>query len=244
MTVCAVLLPCGLAWAALPLRRVLPAADVAVALVGVIALAGTVGVRLTPVLSAVSGAVAFDMLWVAPLGSLQIRDQGDRLTGLVVLVVGGGLAERGRRRRRRATRTFRIQLPHAVGSSHLSTIRRVAGDIAEGDTAGLVLLDIARSLVEVLRLRDCRFELPPLPLGERPVLLPTGELTLDGFRWSPINIGVPAEGFDLPVIARGQVAGRFVCQPNTRISVSREQLSVALTLADQAASALLLANAA
>jgi hypothetical protein len=223
---------------------VLPAADVAIALVGVIALAGTVGVRHTPALTSLSGAIAFDVLWVAPFGSLQIHDQADRLTGLVVLVVGGGLAERGRRRRRRPARMLRIQLPHAIRSAHLSTLRRVAGDIAEGDTAGLVVLDIARSLVEVLRLRDCRFELTPLRVSERPVLLPDGELALDGVHWSPIGIGISDKGFDLPVIARGQLAGRFVCQPRARISVSREQLSVALTLADQAASALLLANAA
>jgi GAF domain-containing protein len=74
--------------------------------------------------------------------------------------------------------------------------------------------------------------------------LPNGEFTLDGFRWSPINIGISAAGFDLPVIARGRVAGRFVCEPRTRVGVSREQLAVALTLADQAASALLLADVA
>jgi hypothetical protein len=98
--------------------------------------------------------------------------------------------------------------------------------------------------VEVFRLRDCRFELAPLALSERPVLLWDGELALDGVHWSPIGIGVSDKGFDLPVIARGHLAGRFVCQPRSRIAVSREQLSVALTLADQAASALLLANAA
>jgi GAF domain-containing protein len=75
-------------------------------------------------------------------------------------------------------------------------------------------------------------------------LLPNGELTLDGFRWSPINIGISASGFDVPVIARGRVAGRFVCVPRSRVSVSTEQLAVALTFADQAASALLLASAA
>jgi hypothetical protein len=240
----AVLVPFGLACVALPLRRYVPGADVAVVLVGAIALAGTVGVRATPALTALSGAVAFDLLWVSPYGSLQMRGPADRLTGLVVLVVGGGLAERGRRRRRRPPRTVRIQLPGAIRSTHLSTIRRVAGDIAEGDTAGLVVLDIARSLVDVFRLRDCRFEVAPLPLSERPVLLANGELALDGVRWSPIGIGVSDKGFDLPVIARGHLAGRFVCQPRTRISVSREQLAVALTLADQAASALLLADVA
>jgi K+-sensing histidine kinase KdpD len=154
MTACPALCPTALAFAALPLRHVLPAADVAVALVGAIALLGTLGGRLAPALGAISGAVAFDVLWVAPYGSLQIRDPSDRLTGLLVLAVGGGLAERNRRRRRRPARTLRIQLPRSIRSAHLSTIRRVAGDIAEGDTAGVVVLDIARSLVDVFRLRD------------------------------------------------------------------------------------------
>lgn len=235
-------MPAGLAYAALPLRSDVPAADVAVVLVGAIAVAAVVDDQVTPILAALSGALAFDLLWAEPYGSLRIRDPGDRLTGVLVLLVGAAIAESGRRRRTSSIRVPRSQ--RRTRNDHVLTLHRVAAEIAEGDAAGLVMLDIARSLVELLRLRDCRFELDPPAIGERPVLLRSGELELRGTRWSPIQVGLGLGGFDLPVITRGHLAGRFICEPRRRIHVSEEQVAVTLTLADHAASALLLADVA
>jgi hypothetical protein len=239
-----VLLPAGVAALLLPARGVVPAVDVALVLVGVIAIAGTVGIRITPVLTGLSGALAFDLLWTEPYGSPLIREPADRFSGIVVLLVGAGLAERARRGGRDRARIIRLVRPRSLRSAHLLTIGRVASDIAEGDAAGLVVLDIARGLVELLALRDCRFEIAPLSPGARPVLLHSGELELRGTRWSPTAVALSSDGFDLPVVARGRVVGRFVCEPRRRTTVTREQIGVALTLADQAASALLLTEVA
>jgi hypothetical protein len=123
---------------------------------------------------------------------------------------------------------------------HLRTVGRVASEIADGDAAGLVVLDVARSLVDVLRLRDCELQLPPFADGSAPVLCRTGEMELWGVRWDPTLIGLPEAGFSIPIVARGRTEGRYVCSPVRRWNPSREQVTVALTLADQAASALLL----
>jgi hypothetical protein len=244
-TVLGTALPVAVAVAALPLRAELPSAGdaVAVALVGVVALTGTLGVRATPVLAAVSAATAFAVLWAEPYGSIEIRHPGDRVSALLVLVVGSILGLRSRRGRRWFVRHRPLRLRgrrDPVAAAHLQTVGRVAGEIAEGDTAGMVVLDVARSLVEVLGLRDCRFEAAPLAAASTPRLLHTGELEYRGMRWTAAMIGLPADGFTIPVVARGRTEGRYVCLPRRPYRVSDETVAVALTLVDQAASALLL----
>jgi hypothetical protein len=246
MSLLAAALPVTVALAALPLRAVVHSADVATVLVGVAALAGTLGVAATPLLAATSAAASFALLWAEPYGSLQVRQPSDRLASLFVLVVGAVLGLLCRRRQRGTAPARPRGSAHGVGqrdqraSMHLQTVGRVAGEIAEGDMAGLVVLDVARSLVELLGLRDCRFEVAPLPSGSKPCLAHTGEFELHGVRWSPAQIGLPAGGFYIPLIARGRIEGRYVCVPRARSRLSDETMTVAVTLADQAASALLL----
>lgn len=142
------------------------------------------------------------------------------------------------RRTRRHRTSWRRE--RAEESVHLRTVGRVASEIADGDTAGLVVLDVARSLVELLWLRDCELQLPPFTGGPKPVLCRTGEMELWGVRWDPTLIGLPEAGFSIPIVARGRIEGRYLCTPARRWNPSRERMTVARTLADQAASALLL----
>jgi hypothetical protein len=242
-TAVAVALPAAVAAAGLPLRTTVPAATIAALLVGVVAVAGSsASAWLAPVLAAASAALAFDLLWARPYGSLALRSPGDRATGVVVLVVGAVLAALLRRRGRwRGWRRPLWRSRRATETEHLRTVSRVAAGIAEGDDAGLVVLDVARALVDVLDLRDCSFELAPFAGEERAVLAHTGELELRGVRWDPARITPPARGFHIPVAARGRVVGRFLCVPRRTVPVARGAVVVALTLVDQAASALLLA---
>jgi hypothetical protein len=248
VTALAVGIPAAVALAGVPWRASLPAADVAAVLVGAVALSGRFGARPTPLLAALSAGLAFDLLWVEPYGSLVVRNPGDRLTGLVLFAVGLAVAEPSRRHRaarwqtRRLRRMLRSRRAEAV--EHLGTVERVAADIAEGDDAGLVVLDVARALVDVLDLRDCSFEGAPLAPGTCPVLMHTGELDYRGVRWDPARIGFPDRGFHVPLAARGRVVGRFVCVPRRSGPVRRDRVRVAVTLTDQAASALLLASVA
>jgi hypothetical protein len=164
-----------------------------------------------------------------------------------VVVVGAVLGVHLRRHRRWFVRRRPLLLRRRrdrVAVAHLQTVGRVAGEIAEGDMAGMVVLDVARSLVELLGLRDCRFEAAPTPVASMPCLLHTGELELRGMRWTAALVGLPAEGFTIPVVARGRTEGRYVCLPRRPYRVTDETIVVALTLADQAASALLLESVA
>jgi hypothetical protein len=241
LTVLAVVLPAIVAIAALPWRARVPSADVAALLVGVVTLAGTMGLRATPIMAAFSAGATFVVFWTEPYGALQVRDPGDRLTGVVLLVVGAVLAEFCRARRQRLVRHRRTRFRWtADGTTQLQTVSRVAADIAGGDDAGLVVLDVARGLVELLDLKDCSFELSRSESPSRPELVPPGEMVLRGTRWDPAPIGLPLNGFDIPVVARGRVEGTFVCVPRRSRRVSRESLDIAITLADQAAFALLL----
>jgi hypothetical protein len=246
--------PLAVAVAAVPLRATVGSAAIAAVLVGVVALVGPMGSAATPALAGLSGALAYAVLWATPYGSLEIHRPGDRFVGLVVFVVGAGVGVWGRRRqcrpseaepRRRLRTAVRERRERSV--AHLHTVGRVAGEIADGDTAGLVVLDVARSLVELLRLRDCEFELPPFAAQETPAkatLLRTGELELWGVRWDPTMVCLPDGGFYIPVVARGRVEGRYVCRPRRSWRPAEEPVMVALTLADQAASALLLDSVA
>jgi hypothetical protein len=105
-----------------------------------------------------------------------------------------------------------------------------------GPDATLVELDIARALVELLGLRDCRYEPGDRPSG-LPVLRSGGEVELCGLRWSPVPIGLPERGFEVELAAGGVVGGRFVCIPRRREPIPRDRLDAAIALADRAASA-------
>jgi hypothetical protein len=207
---------------------------------GLVALAGSRGGRLLPVVSALGAAAAFDLWWAEPYGSLALRDPGDRLTGVVLLVVGAGLAGFCRRARRRL-RPARLPGRPRVGQlDYWRTVSRVAADVVDGGDAGLVALDVSRTLVELLGLRDCSFQVPPFDDEVRPSLLHPGELEQGGVRWDPTLVGLPPAGFYLPLRARGIPVGRFACVPRCRQRVPRDCVDIALTLADQTASAMLI----
>jgi hypothetical protein len=117
---------------------------------------------------------------------------------------------------------------------------RVAEQVAGGDSASFVVLDVARALIELLDLRDCRYERSSGGVTGRPVLQHGGALDYRGVRWSPVHIGLPEKGFDLPMVARGQVVGRFVCLPRRRHPIQEDRVLAASALVDQAASAQLI----
>lgn len=276
--------PAAVAAALVPLRGVVANANVALAIVAVVALAGRSGRRGSSVAGAVGGALAFAVLWAPPLGSVRIADGADRLTSIVIVVVGIFLAELARHRsvaagplarlrsRRgvedgtsrgeragsgsagrsgrtrasaagvlRALRRLRLRRRRVEPIESLRSVGRVAQVVAEGDDAEFVLLDVARLLVELLDLDDCRYETPPLAGSSRPTLVHDAELELRKVRWTPMQLGLPERGFDIPVAARGQTLGRFVCVPRRRHTIAEDRVLAALALVDQAASARLIA---
>jgi len=119
----------------------------------------------------------------------------------------------------------------------------MAEQVAAGDSASFVTLDVARALVDLLGLRDCRYETytEAVSAGSpRPVLRHDGELEMRRARWSPVPIGLPPNGFDIILSVRGRPEGRFVCTPRRRTPIAEERVLAALALVDQAASARLI----
>jgi len=144
-------------------------------------------------------------------------------------------------RRRHRTRRSRAEARRDCERSLVSvrSMGRVAEQVAGGDSASFVVLDVARTLVELLDLDDCRYESGTRPTG-RPVLRHGGEMELWGVRWSPVMIGLPEKGFDIEMVALGLAVGRFVCLPRRRSPVPEDRVLAALALVDQAASAQLI----
>lgn len=155
------------------------------------------------------------------------------------------------RRSRTHSHTWRPRRQSAAGARRdcrqsLVSVRsmgRVAEEVAGGDSASFVVLDVARTLVELLDLADCRYE-PASSASGRPVLRHGGELEYRGVRWSPSQIGLPDKGFDLLMVARGHLVGRFVCLPRRRWAVPEDRVLAATALVDQAASAQLIERVA
>jgi hypothetical protein len=242
--------PAVAALALSPLRGTVSNADAALVIVAAVALAGVSGRRLTSVVGAVGGAVTFAVLWATPEGVPRVDRGADLVAAVMILAVGVLLTELVRRGREDAVpppaRRHRwwpvgFRRPR-LPLGPLRSVGRVAQEVADGDDAEFILLDVARTLVELLDLDDCRYETAPLADASRATLVHGGELELQQLRWTPMQLGLPERGFDLLVEARGQTLGRFVCSPRHRRTIGEDRVLAALALVDQAASARLIAS--
>ncbi|HEV7760492.1 MAG TPA: DUF4118 domain-containing protein [Acidimicrobiales bacterium] len=241
--------PAAAALALSPLRGTVSNADAALVIVAAVALAGVSGRRLTSVVGAVGGAAAFAVLWATPEGAARVDRGADLVAAVMILAVGVLLAELVRRNRSagpapalRSRRWPMVLRRPRLPLGPLRSVGRVAQEVADGDDAEFILLDVARTLVELLDLDDCRYETAPLADASRATLVHGGELELQQLRWTPMQLGLPERGFDLLVEARGQTLGRFVCSPRHRRTISEDRVLAALALVDQAASARLIAS--
>jgi hypothetical protein len=208
-----------------------------------------------PVLALVGGAAV-----VAAMAVVAVTGGPAGVVGVVAFALGAASGRVWRRLRgaepprARASTRRRYRRPRRQSAAEarrdcrqsLASVRsmgRVAEQVAGGDSASFVVLDVARTLVELLDLADCRYE-PASGASGRPVLLHGGELEYRGVRWSPSQIGLPDRGFDLPMVARGHLVGRFVCLPRRRWAVPEDRVLAATALVDQAASAQLIERVA
>jgi hypothetical protein len=97
---------------------------------------------------------------------------------------------------------------------------------------------VRRQLIEVLGLRDCRFEYGKL-LGQPPRLEPDGSIrTRHG--WYPVDeFGLPdEEEIELRTFSNGQYIGRFMLTPKPGSMPTRRARLVAVSLAGLAGHAL------
>ena len=91
----------------------------------------------------------------------------------------------------------------------------------------------------MLSLRSCQFQYGVAGIGKPARLHHNGEVTLDGLPYDIRSAGMPAEAkMELLVESGGRLQGRFLMQPDPAARPTREQLLVAVALADQVGAAL------
>jgi K+-sensing histidine kinase KdpD len=224
--------PIVIAAALVPLRDSLNNANVALALVVVVVLAGVIGGRGAGALAAVVSALSFDFFHTQPYLSLTIDSRDDLETTVLLLLVGlvvGTVASRARRARASAE----------LGRSELDRIHRMAERVARGAEAAEVIHAAQIELTELLGLQSSRFEAPPYGGEPRPHLERSGAIAgQHGRRATRGGFELPAEGVELPVLARGHEVGRFVLVPRPNVGVSLDERIVAVAIADQVGAAI------
>ena len=228
--VAAVAAPVATAAALIPWRGQITSADGALVLVVVIvAVAGT-GRRVAAVVAALTSALAFDFFLTRPYGSLRVSSDQDLTTEVLLLVVGlavGELAARGRAHRVAVSqRTRELALLHSVT------------ELAASGQDSRRTIDVASDgLQQLLSLRSCHFTSDdPGVLAAR--ITPEGAVVLREMAWTTEDLGLPTRRVDLPVRGGGWLLGHFLLTPTPGEPVSRQQLAVAVAIADQVGASL------
>jgi hypothetical protein len=209
--------------------------NAALVLMIVVVAVAALGGRVAGIITALAAVVSFDFFHTQPYLSLTIDSRDDIETTVLLLVAAvlvGTIASAGRSARRQA------------GSAHTEILRihRVAEAAATGSDAADVIATSQDELRELLSLRDCRFEaLPAHDDARRPHIGRNGAVEgVTAVRYGRADDGrggfeLPAEGVELPVLARGQHIGRFLLVPTPGVAVTLEQRLVAVAIADQVA---------
>ena len=215
--------PLALTAILVPFRGSFANTDAALALILVVVAVSAAGSRLAGYAAAVSAAVWFDFFLTRPFEHFSISRASDIETTVLVLVIGFAVTEIavwGRRQHADAGRR----------AGYLDGINDAAGAVAAGESAPALISRLTAGLTQLLGLRSCEFQYGMAGLG-RPARLDRDGLVRNG-SW------VAGSGVELLAESGGRLQGRFLMQPGPAGPPSREQLLVAVALADQAGAAL------
>jgi K+-sensing histidine kinase KdpD len=228
--VVAIAAPVALALSLLPLRGQIPSATVALGLAVLVSAVAAIGSRLPAAVAAVSAALSFDGFYTQPYGSVSISNPGDVETTVLLLVGGlivGQLSARNREHRRRISQS----------GDNLSRIQAISEMLASGAPATEVVAAIAGELQEMLGLRTCWFD-TSFPDAVGPMIERNGDVSWGRIWWGFDTLGLPGKPISLGVENQHHRLGRFVLLADPGTRVSQQQLLAAVTLADQAGTAL------
>ena len=217
--------PLVLAAICVPLRTDIAPANLALFFVVVVALAGACGGRWPGAVAAVMSTLAYDAFLTRPYGSLKIDRAADLETAIVLLVIGLLASEL-------MALVYRSRAASSRSRDRVSRLHRIADLAARGATADEVMTAVRVELLELLSLRDCRFEEPPFA-NELPAIARDGSIEGGHRQWTGDELSLPAEGAVIEVVGRGSSFGRFVLVPDWNVGVSLEERVVAVTLVDQ-----------
>jgi K+-sensing histidine kinase KdpD len=226
----ALVLPLGIVAILVPFRSSFANTASALVLVAAIVAVAVTGSRFTGLVATVSATLWFDLFLTRPYGRLAISHRPDIETAVSLFVVGVIVTELAARNRHHYEAA-------AEESDYVALIYGLSELVASGAPAQKVIERGRTELIDVLNLRDCRYE---PQLSERRVarLDHDGEVIHVGVVWGAHNMGLPGPAVDLLVQARGQVLGRFVLRPTPGYPVSLHRRVVAVAIADQVGAAL------
>jgi K+-sensing histidine kinase KdpD len=230
LMVIAVAAPLALALSLLPLRGQVPSATIALSLAVLVSAVAAIGSRLPAALAAVSAALCFDGFYTQPYGSVSISNAGDVETTVLLLVGGlivGQLSARNRAHRMRISQS----------SDNLARIQAVAEMLAGGAGSSEVVAAVAGELKDMLGLRTCWFD-TSFPDAIGPMIERNGDVSWGRIWWGFDTLGLPGKPISLGVENQHHRLGRFVLLADAGTRVSQQQLLAAITLADQAGTAL------
>jgi K+-sensing histidine kinase KdpD len=226
------LAPLALAAILVPFRAHFPNTDAALAMLLVVVAVAATGNRLAGYLAAVSAAVWFDFFLTRPYEQFTINRQIDIETTVLVLVIGVAVTELavwGQREHAAASRR----------AGYLDGIGVTVGAVAAGEGPSELIEEVSGQLTRVLSLRSCRWQYGVAGLGHPPRLKHNGWVTAGEQTWDAAAAGLPPDTeTELLVEHAGLLQGRFLLMPAPGTRPSREQLLVAVALADQVGAAL------
>jgi len=222
----AVLGPLALAAILLPWRGSWSNTNVALILVVAVVAVACLGNRLAGVLAAVSAAVWFDFFFTLPYDRLSISHSADVTTFVLLLVVGVAVSQM-------AAWARRLKAVTVADAGYFTRIVESAALTQEAGTPHDVVEHVRGQLIEVLDLRDCRFEYGKL-LGQPPRLEPDGSIATRYGHYPVDSSGLPGEDVELRTFSNGQYIGRFMLTPKPGSMPSQRARLVAVALADLA----------
>jgi hypothetical protein len=229
-SVAALVVPLGVAAILAPFRATFADTASALVLVAVIVAVAAIGHRAAGFLATVSATLWFDFFLTRPYERLAITHRPDIETAVCLFVVGIVVTELAARNRHHHDAAVE-------GSDYVGLIHCISELAASGTPALEVIERVRTELIELLDLRECRYE-PGLPERSRMRIEPSGQVILGGNVWGVHEMGLPGPELDLLVQARGQTLGRFVLKPTPGLPVALQPRVVAVAIADQVGAAL------
>lgn len=226
------LAPLALAAILVPFRAHFQNTEGALAMVVVIVAVAAAGNRLAGYLAALSAAAWFDFFLTRPYETFDITTRTDAETAVLLLVIGVAVTELavwGRREHAAASRR----------AGYLDGIGVTVEAVAAGEGPSELIEEVSGQLTRVLSLRSCRWQYGVAGLGHPARLKHNGWVTAGEQTWDVASAGLPPETeTELLVEHGGLLQGRFLIMPMPGTRPTREQLLVAIALADQVGAAL------
>jgi K+-sensing histidine kinase KdpD len=215
-----------------PFRDSVANTNAALVLVLVIVAAASTGIRPAGIIAALSSAAWFDFFLTEPYNTFTITDRADIETAVLLLLVGAAVTEValwGRRQQARATRE----------QGNLDGVLNTAANVAAGRSSTTSLIEhVSEQIVQVLHVDKSTFDTGTE--SGLPTIDNDGSVTRNGRTVDVDRLGLPTDSeIAVPAQSGGVVHGRFLLVAATEVvRPSREQLRVAVALANQAGAAL------